>query len=636
MPGRLAVEPVSLHQKERAISRGPGLGATYLGDGRTHFLVWAPLARRIELHLLAPHDRLLPMERRPDGYSHAVVEGAVPGTTYLYRLDGERERPDPASRLQPAGVHGPSQVVDHAAYTWHDQGWQGLELSDFVTYELHVGTFTPEGTFEAIIPHLDELAELGITALELLPVAQFPGARNWGYDGVYPFAVHHAYGGPLGLQRLVDACHQRGLAVVLDVVYNHLGPEGNYLGEFGPYFTDRYRTPWGLALNMDGPDSDEVRRFFLENALEWITHYHIDALRLDAVHAIHDSSAQPFLQELAAAVHACARQLRRRVWVIAESDLNDARLTQPVEAGGLGLDAQWSDDFHHALHALLTGERAGYYQDFGSLGQLAAAYRHGFVYTGQYSPFRRRRHGNSPRRNEAHQFVVFAQNHDQVGNRAAGERLTALVSFESLKLAAGAVLLSPFLPLIFMGEEYGETAPFLYFTSHGDEALARAVRDGRRAEFAAFAALGEIPDPQAEATFLRSKLDQGLRRQGHHAVLQAFYGELLRLRRAIPALAQPSKARQQVDEHEEAHCLAIRRWAEGGQALLLLAFADSPATARLALPRGAWHKRLDSAEARWLGPGSPLPARIESEGEVRLTLPPRGVALYTLATEAAA
>jgi maltooligosyltrehalose trehalohydrolase len=412
-----------------------------------------------------------------------VVQGVKPGTRYFYRLDGNTERPDPASKFQPEGVHGPSQVID-PHFVWEELHWSGIPFSHYVLYELHVGTFTAQGTFDAIVPHLDELKDLGITSIEIMPVAQFPGDRNWGYDGVYPGAVQNSYGGPEGLKRLIDACHQRGLAVTLDVVYNHLGPEGNYLCDFGPYFTDRYHTPWGAAINFDGPDSDAVRRFFIENALSWVTEFRLDALRLDAVHGIFDFSALHFLQELAAAVHEQAERLNRRIYVIAESDLNDVRLVSSPELGGYGLDAQWNDDFHHALHTLLTGERTGYYEDFGRIQDLAKAFAEGFVYSGAYSPARRRRHGNTSKDLAADRFVVCAQNHDQVGNRLKGDRLSALVSFEGLKLAAAVVLLSPFIPLLFMGEEYGETAPFPYFVSHSDPDLIEVVRRGRRAEFA--------------------------------------------------------------------------------------------------------------------------------------------------------
>ena len=446
------------------------------------------------------------MARRRRGYHEVLVDGVEPGTLYRYRLDGTLERPDPASRCQPEDVHGPSQVVD-SHFDWDDSAWCGIPLREYILYELHVGTFTPEGTFEAIIPYLPELKALGITAIELMPIAQFPGQRNWGYDGVYPFAVQHSYGGPDGLKRLVQACHRHGLAVVLDVVYNHLGPDGNYLGDYGPYFTERYKTPWGGALNFDGPYSDEVRRFFIDNALFWVTEFRIDALRLDAVHAILDHSAQPFLQELGLALQARAEHMNRRIYAIAESALNDTRIIRSRELGGYGLDAQWNDDFHHALRVLLTDDRGGYYQDFGELGHLAKAFREGFVYAGDYSAYRRRRHGHSSRHMPAQQFVVFAQNHDQVGNRMFGERLSQLVSLEALKLAASAVLLSPFIPLLFMGEEYGEVAPFQYFISHLDPQLVDAVRRGRREEFAAFAWQGEPPDPQDIATFQRAKLD---------------------------------------------------------------------------------------------------------------------------------
>ena len=402
-----------------------GLGATYLEGGQCGFLVWAPLINRVEVHILSPEERIVPLKKVSRGYHYGVVPGVKPGTRYFYRLDGNTERPDPASRFQPEGVHGPSQVID-PHFVWEELHWSGIPFSHYVIYELHVGTFTAQGTFDAIVPHLDELKDLGITSIMIMPVAQFPGDRNWGYDGVCPFAVQNSYGGPEGFKRLIDACHQRGLAVILDVVYNHLGPEGNYFHDFGPYFTDQYRTPWGPAINFDGPDSDEVRRFFIENALSWVTEFRLDALRLDAVHGIFDSSALHFLQELAATVHEQAERLNRRIYVIAESDLNDVRIVRSPELGGYGLDAQYNDDFHHALHTLLTGERIGYYKDFGRLQDLAKAFAEGFVYSGAYSPTRRRRHGNTSKYLAAPQFVVFAQNHDQVGNRRSAQRLGLL------------------------------------------------------------------------------------------------------------------------------------------------------------------------------------------------------------------
>ena len=611
----------------------PSLGARALGGGRCQFRVWAPQSERVEVHLVAPRERLVPLQRESQGYHHAVLEGVEPGSLYLYRLDEGLERPDPASGSQPQGVHGPSEVVD-PTFPWQDHGWDGLPLDAYIIYELHVGTFTPEGTFEAIIPHLDSLKDVGITAVELMPVAQFPGHRNWGYDGVYPFAVQNSYGGPGSLKRLVNACHQRELAVVLDVVYNHLGPEGNYLGDFGPYFTERYHTPWGLALNFDGSGSDEVRRYFIENALYWFTEFHIDALRLDALHAILDLSAQPFLQELAVVVQAEAERIGRRVYLIAESDLNDTKLIRSRELGGYGLDAQWNDDFHHALHTLLTGEQSGYYEDFGNIAHLVKAFTDGYVYSGQYSAYRKRRHGNASKSLPAHTFIVCSQNHDQVGNRMFGERLSQLVSFESLALAAGVVLLSPFVPLLFMGEEYGEPAPFPYFVSHSDPTLIEAVRRGRREEFAAFAWRGEPPDPLDETTFLRAKLDHKLRYDGRHRVLHEFYRELIRLRKGLPALASLNKEQMEVTGYESQRVVFVRRWSGDDEVFTVFQFADTQVSVTLPVPEGRWRRQLDSSDERWQGSGSSLPDEIKSAGEVTLGLPRKAFALFRRTEEA--
>jgi len=601
------------------------LGATYLGEGRCQFLVWAPLVQRVEVRLMGSQDRIFPLQPGARGYYHGIVEGVAPGSLYRYRLDGERERPDPVSRFQPQGVHGPSQVVD-THFPWDDGTWPGIFLQDYIIYELHVGLFSPEGTFEAMITYLDELKELGITAIELMPVAQFPGDRNWGYDGAYPFAVQNTYGGPEGLKILVNACHRKGLAVILDIVYNHLGPEGNYLGDFGPYFTDRYRTPWGSALNFDGPYSDNVRQLFIENALYWITEFHIDALRVDAVHAILDFSAQPFLLKLAYAVHRQADRLNRRIHIIAESALNDTRVIHPPEVGGYGLDAQWNDDFHHAVHTVLTGEQSGYYQDFGEFQHLIKAFREGFVYSGEYSRYRRRRHGNSSRDIPAQQFVVFAQNHDQVGNRMLGERLATLASFEGLKLAAGTVLLSPFIPLLFMGEEYGEESPFLYFTSHSDPDLIDAVRDGRKGEFHAFQWQGEPPDPQSLEAFSQCKLTWEKREQFTHKVLLDFYRKLIRLRRGIPALAYLSKETLEVSGMEEERLLFLHRWYNQSQVFCVMNFNTTDITAGIRLPRGRWKKILDSSEKKWGGPGSLMPKTWESG--TTITTKPLSFALF--------
>lgn len=615
-------EKLSLPERPESDAR---LGAVPLPNDRCWFRVWAPRCAEVEVHLVdSPGgERYVRMRRDGRGYHQALIDGVPDGALYLYRLNGEKERPDPASRAQPRGVHGPSQVVGRShVFSPAEAEWRGLPLEQLILYELHVGTFSRAGTFAGVVAGLDALGELGVTAIELLPVAQFPGRRNWGYDGVYPFAVQDSYGGRLELARLVDACHQRGLAVILDVVYNHLGPEGNYLADFGPYFTDRYRTAWGGAVNLDGPGSDEVRHYFLENARSFVRELHVDGLRLDATHALFDTSARPFLQELADAIHTEAAQLGRRVHLIAEDDRNDPRLVTAPELGGHGLDAQWSDDLHHALHARLTGERSGYYQDFGELSQLVKALREGFVYTGEYSPARQRRHGASARGLAGRQLVVCAQNHDQVGNRMRGERLSQLVPESALQLAAATVLLGPFVPLLFMGEEYGETAPFQYFTSHGDRELVEAVRRGRREEFAAFAWQGEVPDPQDEATFERSRLDSELRCSGAHARLFAYYKELIRLRREVPALGCVSKSDTEVAELA-GEVLRLTRVHGEATTCVLLHFGVTAVDIGAALPSGSWVRLLDTSGT--------LPARIDTAERAALRLPAGAVAVFSKA-----
>jgi maltooligosyltrehalose trehalohydrolase len=592
------------------------------------------LAKAVELRIISPFEHIARMEKIDNGYHQIVLSNVDPTARYVYRLHTYqtagpiKERPDPASRFQPLGVHGPSQVVA-SAFEWGDANWCGLPLSQYIIYELHVGTFTSEGTFDAAISHLDRLTEIGITAVELMPVAQFPGNRNWGYDGTYPFAAQNSYGGPQGLKRLVNACHRKGVAVVLDVVYNHLGPEGNYLRDFGPYFTDFYKTPWGEAINFDGPQSDEVHRFFIENALYWVRDCRIDALRIDAVHAILDFSARPFLEKLGLEVHREAERLNRRIYCIAESALNDTRIIRPRECGGFGLDAQWNDDFHHALHSLLTGEKSGYYQDFGLLQDLSLSWREGFVYSGQYSRYRLRSHGNSSRAIPARQFVVFAQNHDQIGNRIQGERLTQLVTFEQLKLAAGVVLLSPFLPLIFMGEEYGEMAPFPYFISHSDADVVAAVRAGRRREFAAFGWQEDPPDPQEENTFLQAKLNHSLCRKDHHQVLRRFYRELIRLRKLNFCLSHLSKKNMAVVDDDQKMLLGVRRWSGNTEAWIIYHFGSVQQSVSVSVSEGRWQKTLDSAEKQWLGPANQGSAEIESKGRINLVRPPHSVLVLT-------
>jgi maltooligosyltrehalose trehalohydrolase len=559
------------------------------------FRVWAPEKERMFLHVLSPSDERLEMRREqgPEGYFSLEVPGAGPGTRYKFILDDGNEYPDPASHFQPEGVHGPSQVVDHRAYSWKTAQWPQRPFREWILYELHIGTFTPEGTFEAAIGRLDDLLDLGVNAIEIMPVAAFPGARNWGYDGVYPYAVQESYGGPDGLKALVDACHARGIAVVLDVVYNHLGPEGNHAARFGPYFTAEYRTPWGEAVNLDGPWSGGARDFILGNMRHWFGHYRIDALRLDAIHAVYDKSATHLWEEARACLLEWRKELGREVLLIAESDLNNPKVVTGVEEGGYGFDAQWLDDFHHALYVLVDPKGKGHYEDFGSLEQLAKAYTEGFVHSGEWTRFRRRRHGAPSAEIPCDRFVVFNQNHDQAGNRVRGERLSALVDPDRLKVAAAAMLLSPYVPLLFMGEEYAEKAPFLFFIDYGDAELSRSMQEGRKREFAVFKwGEGEPPDPSAEKTFLDTKLDWNLRGEAMHAEMLRWHKDLIALRRTAPFL---SPARTGVTAQViEGGGLILGRHAEsdGKEAACLFNFSDQPLD--FSLPEGGWVPVLNS------------------------------------------
>jgi maltooligosyltrehalose trehalohydrolase len=482
--------------------------------------------------------KTFPMTRGADGWWAATVAAAGPGDDYTFSIDGGPPLPDPRSNWQPHGVSGPSRLVDHRAFRWTDASFQAKPLSGSLIYELHVGTFTPEGTFEAVIGKLDHLRDLGVTHIELMPIADFPGRFGWGYDGVSLYAPRHLYGGPTGLKRMVDACHAKGLGVILDVVYNHLGPSGNFLPQFGPYFSGRHKTPWGDALNFDGPHSDFVRRFFCDNALMWFLDYHLDGLRLDAVHTMIDTSAISFLEQLATEVDVLKAHLGRNLVLIAESDLNDPRLVRPTEVGGIGLDAQWSDDFHHALHSVITGERNGCLVDFGSIGDLAKVFEKSFVYTGTRSQFRQRRHGRPPVEVSAHRFLGYIQNHDQLGNRARGERLCHLIGVDRAKLAAALVLTSPFVPMLFQGEEFAASAPFQFFADFPDDpALARLISEGRHNDFAAFGWNPEdVPEPGSPETFLRSKLDWSEVGLDDHGEMLEWHRRLIRLRRQLPQL----------------------------------------------------------------------------------------------------
>ncbi len=519
--------------------------------------VWAPNAARVDVQTRGAR---LPMAEAGGGWFELRDARLEPGDDYSFVLDDGPALPDPRSAWQPRGVHGPSRAVDHDVFTWTDQRWQGRSLRDCVLYELHTGTFSEAGTFDGAIEHIGHLVELGIGAVELLPVAAFPGARGWGYDGVDLFAVHDAYGGPAALKRFVDACHGAGIAVVVDVVYNHLGPDGNHLGEFGPYFTDRYRTPWGDAVNFDGPGSDEVRAFMVDNAVMWLRDYHCDGLRLDAVHAIVDTSAVHVVEEIAATVHDLSVQLGRELWVIAESDLNDPRVVSDPAVGGYGCDAQWSDDLHHALHATLTGETDGYYADFGRVEHVALCLRNVFVNPGGYSRFRQRRHGRTVGDLPGTRFLGYMQDHDQVGNRAQGERSAALMSTGRLQIAAALVLLGPFVPMLFAGEEWAASSPFLYFTDHQDAELGRLVSEGRRREFAAFGwDPAAVPDPQDPATFIRSKLRWSELGTDPHGTLLRWHRELISLRDSLPSLRSGDRSDMSVAFDEDARWLVMSR-----------------------------------------------------------------------------
>jgi maltooligosyltrehalose trehalohydrolase len=520
------------------------------------FEVWAPGAKTVAVKAGGCQYTMTPADH---GWWMAEVERAGAGTDYGFSLDDGPVMPDPRSPYQPNGVDGLSRVVDHSSFAWTDARWQAKPLSSAVIYELHLGTFTPQGTYLAVIDKLDYLLSLGITHVELLPVNEFAGDWGWGYDGVDLFAPHHCYGTPDDLKRLVDACHAKGLAVILDVVYNHLGPAGNYLSKFGPYFTDAYLTPWGPAVNLCEKGAYEVRRFFADNALMWMRDYHFDGLRLDAVHAFQDHSAVHFLEQLSKETEALSAQLGRHLVLIAESDLNDPRVVKSRDAGGYGINAQWSDDLHHALHSALTGEQAGYYEDFGSLDQLATALRSAYVYSGDYSEFRQRRHGRPAAGLPGSRFLAYSQNHDQVGNRAMGERLSQLISLGRQKIAAAVVLTSPFVPMLFQGEEFSASTPFLFFSNHHAD-LGQQISEGRRKEFEAFGWNPEdIPDPQERESFCRSKLKWDEVTEGEHAAMLAWYQRLIQLRANTPGLTDGDMDRVETQYNEQAGWFVMRR-----------------------------------------------------------------------------
>ncbi|MEW6534428.1 MAG: malto-oligosyltrehalose trehalohydrolase [Candidatus Auribacterota bacterium] len=585
------------------------VGCWYIGNKKASFTVWAPKAEQVDVEFTAVN-RIVPLTYADLGYWRGVIGEVEPGSPYKYRLNQSCSLPDPASFYQQYGVHQPSVVVNHGGFHWADHKWANLPLESYIVYEIHVGTFTPEGTFDAVIDKLGYLSDLGINALQIMPVAQFPGNRNWGYDGTYPFAVQNSYGGPDGLKRLVNACHSYGIATALDVVYNHFGPEGNYSGMFGYYTTPKHHTPWGDAVNYDDEYSFAVRSFVIQNALYWFQEYHIDALRIDAIHGIFDMSAKHILEDLAEHTKTLSKDLDKPLYLIAESDLNDARVIREKAQGGYGIHAQWNDDFHHALHAVLTGEKTGYYADFGTIDNLVKAIREGFVYSWEYSVYRKRFFGSSSKDIPAQKFVAYIQNHDQTGNRHSGDRLSALVSYEALKLAAGALITSPFIPLLFMGEEYGEESPFLYFISHSDEHLINAVREGRKKDFKSFGWTTEPPDPQSESAFEHSKLYWDRLSQTRNKALHEYYQALLELRKKLTALSILTKKKLHVERIPDTAVVLMHRWDEAKHVLVLMNFSNQDYSITLEQAQETSIKLLDSYEECWMASGSGISSTV--------------------------
>ncbi len=602
------------------------LGATYLGQERCLFRVWAPYRKQAAVRLLESPGRPWPLTRDDRGYWSGEISPVKPGALYELVLDGQETYPDPASAWQPQGVFGPSAVVDHD-FAWTDQAWCNPPLKDYIIYECHIGTFSAQGTFQSALTNLPYLKDLGITAIELMPVAAFSGRYNWGYDVVFPFAVHQDYGGPQGLKTFINACHQHGLAVILDVIYNHFGPEGNILEAFGPYFTAKYPSFWGKAVNFDDQDAQGARNLVKENALYWARHFHVDGLRLDAVQAIFDQSAYPILAEVKDALAQFSTQQQRPVHVIAESDLNASIITSPKQEGGWGLDAAWCDDHHHAWHAFLTGEHSGYYQDFGAWDQVKATLAQGFWFQGQFCQHRQKHLGDFVHPMNPRQLVIYVQNHDMVGNRLQGERLSTLVAWPWLYVLAAATLLSPFVPLLFMGEEYGETNPFLFFVDHASPLLRQAVRAGRRKELGPFNWKGEPPDPYAQETFERSKLDWSkLTRSGHEG-LYRFYKQLISLRKQFRLQELNNQQDRQILSCATGPVVSVVQEGPAGPLAMVINAGADEVTWSVPWPQGIWEKVLDSHDFDGGRRSSLLPNRMEASTE--LTWPAASVAVYT-------
>ena len=592
-------------------------GSQTLPDESCLFSVWAPEKDKMILHVIHPVEQEYAMVKDEMGYFSLTIDGVNSGYKYFYRPDGDKDYPDPASHFQPFGIHGASQVINHKNYQWNDILWHGIPLKEMIISEIHVGTFSPQGTFEGILPYLQEIVDSGINTLEIMPVSQFPGTRNWGYDGVFPYAVQNSYGGPEGLKMLVDECHARGIAVLLDVVYNHLGAEGNYLGMFGPYFTKKYSVPWGDAINLDESWCDGVRDYFSDNPGHWFENYHIDGLRLDAIHTIYDSGSVHFWELTRQKIDLLQQKLGRRFFMVAESDTNSPKVVKPVGNGGFGFDAQWLDDFHHALYALLDKEGKSRYGDFGKVEQLVKAYSDGFVHSGEFVKFRKRKHGSSSAGIPGEKFVVFNQNHDQIGNRVKGERLSSLVDFEHLKLASAALFLSPYIPLLFMGEEYGEDNPFFYFISSSDQDHVRAVREGRKREFASFKWKVDPPDPQDESTFEFSRINFEKRNSGKYNILLKWNKELIRLRKSDGALQNMNK--NDLRTYINHSGFILHRKSEDEQKQLLCFFNLGRKNLEFNTPSIAdtWLKVLDSKEDRWMEVHDEAVTSLSSPGEIK-------------------
>jgi maltooligosyltrehalose trehalohydrolase len=600
------------------------IGVNFNAAGEAQVLLWAPHADRVEI-LIPAKDRVVSLSGEGYGYWAVKTTALSPGDLYYFELDGSRQLADPASLSQPGELEGPSQAVDLSS-EWTDHDWKNLPLSGYIIYELHTGTFTEEGTFKAIEEKLDYLLNLGITAVEIMPVAQFPGHRNWGYDGVFPFCVQGSYGGVRGLQHLVNACHNKGLAVILDVVFNHVGPQGNHFEDFGPYFTEKYRTPWGNAINFDDAWCDGVRQFYIENALMWLRDFHIDALRMDAVHAIKDFSPVHILEQIRQQVDILAQHTGRKYHLIVELDLNDTRFINPPGKGGFGMNAQWIDEFHHALRVCSGQKKQGYYADFNGVESLAKSYKDAYVYDGTYSNRRKRVFGVKTTDNTGDQFVVFSQNHDQVGNRMLGERTSQLVSFEMQKLLAGAVLVSPYIPLLFMGEEHAERNPFLYFVSHTDAKLADAVREGRKSEFEAFQDEAEAPDPLAEETFINSKVQWNLAGEQPHKTMFDYYKKLIAVRKSQKPLSVLNRKEVSVEYDTEAEVIILHRQYKLQDVICLMNFSRQRQSVQAPVYSPVWHKLIGSSDLQW---GGDCDMPDHNYGEFTLILPPQSITLYT-------